>query len=189
MSRSCGGPPCAAQPIAPTRNRGHRPQPFMVALPAAHVERPHAVGTHVAEGDRLAGWGPTCRPMSLTPDPEWHSISAPGPISACPSPAAVAPPIATTVPTRSPGSPAGAPEAGPGLGAAGRPSEHPLEAEARCPAHPCLGKTASCSPPAAASMPRSWLSRLKRRVAISRPRRSSAKVRPEPSMQIARPKR
>jgi hypothetical protein len=28
-----------------------------VALPATHVERPHAVGAHVAEGHRVAGWG------------------------------------------------------------------------------------------------------------------------------------
>jgi hypothetical protein len=27
----------------------------VVALPAAHVERPHAVGAHVAEGHRVAG--------------------------------------------------------------------------------------------------------------------------------------
>jgi hypothetical protein len=29
----------------------------VVALPARHVERPHAVGAHVAEGHWVAGWG------------------------------------------------------------------------------------------------------------------------------------
>jgi hypothetical protein len=29
----------------------------MVALPTRHIERPHAVGAHVAEGHRVAGWG------------------------------------------------------------------------------------------------------------------------------------
>jgi hypothetical protein len=29
----------------------------MVTLPARHIERPHAVGAHVAEGHWVAGWG------------------------------------------------------------------------------------------------------------------------------------
>jgi hypothetical protein len=38
----------------------------MVALPARHVERPHAVGAHVAEGHRVAGWGSwSCMPARI----------------------------------------------------------------------------------------------------------------------------